>query len=165
MVREDPGKTFVLIQQALDKMKLKPKKLIRETHLVYGKTKTSMIKNRFGENFYVIAKVAGDGSAVDIYYNGREFTGPDTKAFAVPFHKEMNELVSCDPITNVRLVDISDADIEESAHKPVRPDNTPDAVNSVAKEIARLSRLRSEKKISDEEFTRLKNELIDKLYD
>ena len=163
-VDELPDKTFELVQKVLGKMKLKPKKIIQDKRLIQGKTKLSFIRNKFGQKFHIIVREAENGCVIDIYFDGVGITGgPDEGPFIRPFHEKFCRLVPGNPDVDVSLVDVSDEIIEESSNETVMTDNASSRINAVADEIAELSKMRSEGSISEEEFTRRKNDLIDSL--
>ena len=90
-------------------------------------------------------------------------TGPDEGSFIRPFHEKLCKLLPGNPDMDVDLVDVSDEEIEESSNEVARADNTSNRANAVADEIAELSKMRSEGRMSKEEFTRRKNDLIDSM--
>jgi len=162
-IDKDPNEAFELIQDVLDGLKLKPKELIKEKRFIHGKTKMSLLRNKFGEDFRILSKPEGNSSVIDIYYNGIGLTGPDKGPLIEPFYKKLSKLISNNLPIEISKLDISDEEILASADESVRSDNTSDSANSVADEIAKLSKLKSDGAISEEEFTKMKNELIDKM--
>ena len=162
-INKEPDKTFELIQEILDQMKLKPKKIIKEKYFIRGKTKTSFLKNKFGQDFHIMSKPEENGSVIDIYYNGISLTGPDKSLLIEPFYKKLIKITSSDLPIEINCIDISDEDIMMSADKNVRSDRTSVIANTVADEITKLSKLKSEGHLSEDEFTKMKNDLINKM--
>ena len=54
-------------------------------------------------------------------------------------------------------------EIEESANESIRSDNSTQNANSVADEIAKLVKLKDSGALTDDEFTKMKNDLIEKM--
>ena len=162
-INKEPDKTFELIQEILDQMKLKPKKIIKEKYFIRGKTKTSFLKNKFGQDFHIMSKPEENESVIDIYYNGIGLTGPDKSLLIEPFYKKLIKITSSDLPIEINCIDISDEDIMMSADKNVRSDRTSVIANTVADEITKLSKLKSEGHLSEDEFTKMKNDLINKM--
>ena len=54
-------------------------------------------------------------------------------------------------------------EIESTSNEEIHSDNVSDSVHSIADEISKISKLKSEGSISEEEFQKMKNELIDKM--
>ena len=162
-LNEELDESFALIDDVLKEMKLKPKNVNEEKYFIHGRTKMSFLKNKFAEDFRIMAKAEGTNSVIDIYYNGIGITGPDAGTFIEPCHKKLCKIISENPPIDIEMVDLSDEEIEETAGEVIHSDNVSDSTHSVADEIAKLSKLKADGAISEEEFTKMKNDLIDKM--
>jgi len=150
--------------KTLEKMKLKPKEVDNELHMIQGKTKANFLKNTWGAGFRILVKPYGNTSIIDIYFNGVSLTlGPDTGGLIDKFYENLCKIISKRPQIEVSTISLSDTEIESTANEKIHSDNVSDSTHSVADEIAKLSKLKADGAISEEEFTKMKNDLIDKM--
>ena len=86
--------------------------------------------------------------------------------FATHNQHKVEELKKLLP-SNISILSLTDIncheEIEETAGEVIHSDNVSDSTHSVADEIAKLSKLKADGAISEEEFTKMKNDLIDKM--
>jgi predicted Zn-dependent peptidase len=162
-LKENQENALDIVEETLEKMKLTPKEINDELHLIKGKTKANFLKNTWGAGFCILTKKCENQSVVDIYFNGAGLNGPDTGGMIDKFYDKLCKIISTKPEVEVSVVSMSDEEILKTANENIRQDNTSDGANSVADEIAKLSKLKADGAISDEEFTKMKNELIDKM--
>lgn len=60
-------------------------------------------------------------------------------------------------------IDISNEEIKETSGEIIHSDNVSDNTHSVVNKIPKLSKLKSDGVISEDEFVRMKNDLIDNM--
>lgn len=161
ILKENPDDALDIAEETLEKMKLTPKEINDELHMIKGKTKANLFT--WGVGYRILTKKHGNQSCIDIYFNGAGFSGPDTGGMIDKFYDKLCKIISDKPEVEVSVVSMSDEEIEATANEILRQDNTTDGANSVADEIAKLSKLKSDGAISEEEFTKMKNDLIDKM--
>jgi len=152
-----------IAEETLEKMKLTPKEINDELYMIKGKTKSNFLKNTWGAGYCIMVKKYESQSAIDIYFNGVGLSGPDTGGMIDKFYDKLCKIVSTRPEIQVSVVSMSDDQIEATANENLRKDNSTESANSVADEIAKLSKLKTDGAISEEEYTKMKNELIDKM--
>ncbi len=152
-----------LVETILSKMKITPHEFNTEKHMVKGKTKANFLKNTWGTGYTILTKQLGNQSVIEIYSNGAGLNGADEKLLISPFYKKLSETTSTRPEMDVSVVNISQESIEATANESRTSNNISESANSVADEIAKLVKLKAEGTISEEEFTKMKYELIDKM--
>ena len=163
ILKENPEDALDIAKETLEKMKLTPKEVNDELHMIKGKTKANFLKNTWGAGFCILTKKYENQSVIDIYFNGAGLSGPDTGGMIDKFYDKLCKIISTKPEVEVSVVSMSDEEILQTANESIRQDNTSDGANSVADEIAKLSKLKTDGAISEEEFTKMKNDLIDKM--
>ena len=161
---ESPEEAYRLTQVILDKLKFKPKEKDDEKFYIHSKTKLSWMKNKFATDFRIIVRPENSNSIIDIYSDVFTLTsGPDPSYIVDPFYHMLCQLISDQPPMDVSIVEIKKEEIKELAGKPVNTHNASNEAISVADEIAKISKLKEDGVLSEEEFTKMKNELIDKM--
>ncbi len=162
ILKENPEDALDIAKETLEKMKLTPKEINDELHMIKGKTKASLLT--WGVGFCILTKKHGNQSAMDIYFNGTSFDGsPDTGGLIDKFYEKLCKIISTTPEIQVSVVSMSDKEIDSTSNEVVHADGVSDNTHSIADEIAKLSKLKSDGVISEEEFSKMKNELIDKM--
>jgi len=63
----------------------------------------------------------------------------------------------------LNMVKLTDEELEESANESISSDNSTQNANSVADEISKLVKLKESGALTDDEFTKMKNDLIEKM--
>lgn len=153
-----------LAEVALTKTNPQHYEVDKEKKMFKGKTKFSWLKNTYGAGFTILIKQLGNQSIIDIYSNG--WVGnykPETKPLIDPFYNNLSDLISNRPEMDVSVVKMSQEEIEATANETRLSNNTSETANSLANEIAKLVKLKKDGTISEEEFTKMKNDLIDKM--
>jgi uncharacterized membrane protein len=163
ILKENPEDALDITEETLEKMKLTPKEINDDLYMIKGKTKANFLKNTWGAGFCILTKKYDDQSVIDIYYNGAGLSGPDTGGMIDKFYDKLCEIISIRPEIQVSVVSMSDEEIEATANKVVHADGVSDNTHSIADEISKLSKLKAEGAISEEEFSKMKNDLIDKM--
>ena len=162
-INKPTDETLRLVEIALTKTNPLRYELDQEQNMFKGKTKFSWSKGTYGTEFVILIKRLGDQSIIEIYSNG--WTGnlkPDTKPLIDPFYNKLSELIANRPEMDVSVVNMSQEEIVATANK-TRTSNNTESVNSLAVEIAKLAKLKAGGTITGEEFTKMKNDLIDKM--
>jgi len=153
-----------IAEESLEKMKLTPKEINDELYMIKGKTKANFFKNSWGAGFCILIKKHGKQSAMDIYFNGVSLNGsPDTGGLIDKFYEKLCKITSTTPEIKVSVVSMSDEEIDATANEVVHADGVSDNTHSIADEISKLSKLKADGAISEEEFSKMKNDLIDKM--
>ena len=163
IIDKSPDEALKLAEVVLSKMKIKPDELDQEKHMIKGKTKFNFLKNTWGAGFVILTKRSDNQSVIDIYSNGQGVTGADTGQLIDPFYNKLSELIANRPEMDVSVINMSQEEIEATANETRASNNTSKSANSLADEIVKLAKLKAEGSISGEEFTKMKNELIDKM--
>lgn len=136
----------------------------KEKNMFKGKTKFSWLKNTYGAGFTILIKRLDNQSIIDIYSNGwKGVKKPATNQLIEPFYKKLSDLILFRPEIDISVVYMSQEEMESTAHQTRTSNNASDSVTSVANEIAKLAKLKAEGIISEEEFTKMKYDLIDKM--
>jgi hypothetical protein len=158
--------SFELIKNILDELKLqkwKEKIIDEEKHFIFCKPKFSFISNKVVGNVYIFSKPENNNSVIDIYYDAWVF-GIQTKHVIDPIYNKLCEVLSNKlPIDLNVIKSITHEEIVESANETIRSDNTTQNANSIADEIAKLVKLKESGALTDDEFTKMKNDLIGKM--
>ena len=124
----------------------------------------NFFKNSWGAGFCILTKKHGSQSAIDIYFNGVSLDGsPDTGGLIDKFYEKLCKITSTSPEIKVSVVSMSDEEIDATSNEVVHADGVSDNTHSIADEIAKLSKLKADGAISEEEFSKMKNDLIDKM--
>ena len=153
-----------IANDSLEKMKIQPKEINDELHMIKGKTKANFFKNSWGAGFCILTKEHGNQSAIDIYFNGVSLNGsPDTGGLIDKFYEKLCKITSTTPEIQVSAVSMSDEEIDATSNEVVHADGVSDNTHSIADEIAKLSKLKADGAISEEEFSKMKNDLIEKM--
>ena len=153
-----------IANDSLEKMKIQPKEINDELHMIKGKTKANFFKNSWGAGFCILTKKHGNQSAIDIYFNGVSLNGsPDTGGLIDKFYEKLCKITSTTPEIQVSAVSMSDEEIDATSNEVVHADGVSDNTHSIADEIAKLSKLKADGAISEEEFSKMKNDLIEKM--
>jgi hypothetical protein len=151
------------ILDLLDLQKWKEKTINDDKQYIFCRPKMGFIKNKVTNNFYIMAKPEGSNSVIDIYFDLVTF-GVVTGQVIDPFYKKLCDELSENPTIEISIIEsITYEEIEATSNEEIHSDNISNSVHSVADEIAKISKLRSEDSISEEEFQKMKNELIDKM--
>ena len=163
-VHKTPDEAYDVTQAILQQMKLKIKEKNDETFYIHSKTKLSWLKNKFATDFRILVRPNSDQSVIDIYSDVFTLTGgPDTGDIVDPFYKILANIISDQPKMDVEAIEIKTDEIKDYAGKPITKNNASDSAISVADEIAKLSKLKEDGALSEEEFKKMKDELIDKM--
>ena len=110
-----------------------------------------------------MAKPEGSNSVIDIYYDLVTF-GIQTKPVIDPVYNKLCEIESEKLEIDLKIIESTTyEEIEESANESISSNNSTQNANSVADEIAKLVKLKDSGALTDDEFTKMKNELIDKM--
>jgi len=110
-----------------------------------------------------MSKSEGINSVIDIYYDLVTF-GIQTKQVIDPFYKKLCEIVSEKLQIDLKIIESTTyEEIEESANESISSDNSTQNVNSIADEISKLVKLKESGALTDDEFTKMKNDLIEKM--
>ena len=164
LVEGDANDALDIAEDSLEKMKIHPKEINDELHMIKGKTKANFFKNSWGAGFCILTKKHGNQSAIDIYFNGVSLDGsPDTGGLIDKFYEKLCKITSTTPEIQVSAVSMSDEEIDATSNEVVHADGVSDNTHSIADEIAKLSKLKADGAISEEEFSKMKNDLIDKM--
>ena len=84
--------------------------------------------------------------------------------FQDPFYKKLCDVLLENPTIETNIIESTTyEEIESTSNEEIHSDNVSNSAHSVADEISKISNLRSEGSISEEEFQKMKNELIDKM--
>ena len=150
------------ILDLLDIQKWKEKNINEDNHYIFCRPKLGFIHNNVTNNFYIMAKPEGKNSVIEIYY--------DCVTFGVigqlidPFYKKLCDVLLENPTIETNIIESTTyEEIESTSNEEIHSDNVSDSVHSIADEISKISKLKSEGSISEEEFQKMKNELIDKM--
>ena len=158
--------SFELIKKILDELKLqkwKEKTINEEKHFIFCRPKLGFISNKVTSNLYIMAKSEGNNSVIDIYYDYVGFT-IQTKDVIDPFYNKLCGTLSEKLQIDLKIIESTTyEEIEESANEIIRSDNSTQKVNSVADEISKLVKLKESGALTDDEFTKMKNDLIEKM--
>ena len=73
------------------------------------------------------------------------------------------QLISDQPPMNVNIVEIKKEEIKELAGTPVNTHNASNEAISVANEIEKIAKLKEDGVLSEEEFQKMKHDLIEKM--
>ena len=164
LVEGDANDALDIAEDSLEKMKIHPKEINDELHMIKGKTKANFFKNSWGAGFCILTKEHGNQSAIDIYFNGVSLNGsPDTGGLIDKFYEKLCKITSTTPEIQVSAVSMSDEEIDATSNEVVHADGVSDNTHSIADEIAKLSKLKADGAISEEEFSKMKNDLIEKM--
>ena len=158
--------SFELIKKILDELKLqkwKEKKINEEKHFIFCRPKLGFISNKVVNNFYIMTKPEGNNSVIDIYYD-LVLIGVQTKPVIDPVYNKLCGILSEKLQIDLKIIESTTyEEIEESANESIRSDNSNQNVNSIADEIAKLVKLKESGALTDDEFTKMKNDLIEKM--
>ena len=164
LVEGDANDALDIAEDSLEKMKIHPKEINDELHMIKGKTKANFFKNSWGAGFCILTKKQDNQSAIDIYFNGVSLNGsPDTGGLIDKFYEKLCKITSTTPEIEISVVSMSDEEIDATSNEVVHVDGASDNTHSIADEIAKLSKLKADGAISEEEFTKMKNDLIEKM--
>ena len=164
LVEGNTNDALDIAEDSLEKMKIHPKEINDELHMIKGKTKANFFKNSWGAGFCILTKEHGNQSAIDIYFNGVSLNGsPDTGGLIDKFYEKLCKITSTTPEIQVSAVSMSDEEIDATSNEVVHADGVSDNTHSIADEIAKLSKLKADGAISEEEFSKMKNDLIEKM--
>tara|TARA_Y100000590_G_scaffold462778_1_gene627791 strand:- start:704 stop:1240 length:537 start_codon:yes stop_codon:yes gene_type:complete len=158
--------SFELIKKILDELDLqkwKEKTIDEQNHYIFCRPKLGLIHNNVTNNFYIFAKPNGRNSVIDIYFDLVTFDVV-TNQVIDPFHKRLSEIFREYLTMDLKILEsITYEEIEATSNQDVGSSSTSDDVSSVADEIAKLAKLRTDGAISEEEFQKMKNDLIEKM--
>lgn len=165
-INKTQEESFELIKKILDVLNLqkwKEKTINEEKHFIFCRPKLGFISNKVTNNLYIMAKPEGSNSVIDIYYDFVTF-GVQTKQVIDPFYNKLCEIVSEKLEIDLKVIESTTYnEIEATANEVVRSNNTTQNANSVADEIAKLAKLKESGALTDDEFTKMKNDLIEKM--
>ena len=169
-INKTQDESFELIKKILDEVKLtnswKEKTINEEKHFIFCRPKImnfTLKPNKVTNNVYIMAKPEGGNSVIDIYYDLVTF-GIQTKPVIDPIYNKLCEIESEKLQIELKIIESTTyEEIEESANESIRSDNSTQNVNSVADEIAKLAKLKESGALTDDEFTKMKNDLIEKM--
>ena len=163
-LNKSPEEGYNLTKAVLDTLGLKIKEKDDEKFFLKSKTKMSWIKNKFGKDFRILVRPAGSFCVIEIYSNITSMSGgPDPSFIVDPFYHQLSQLISEQPPIDVGVINIKTKEVLELAGKPVTAHNASNQAISVADEIAKIAKLKEEGTLSEEEYQKMKNELIDKM--
>ncbi len=163
-LNKSSDEAYRLVQSTLNSLKFKPKEQDDEKLYIHSKTKLSWLKNKFATDFRITVRPQGNDSIIDIYSDAFSVTGGADPSYIVdPFYHTLSQLIADQPPMDVDVVEIKKEQIKEMSGTPVNVDNVSDAAISVADEIAKISKLKEDGVLSEEEFQKMKNDLIDKM--
>ena len=164
LVEGNTNDALDIAEDSLEKMKIHPKEINDELHMIKGKTKANFFKNSWGAGFCILTKEHGNQTAIDIYFNGVSLNGsPDTGGLIDKFYEKLCKITSTTPEIEISVVSMSDEEIDATSNEVVHADGVSDNTHSIADEIAKLSKLKADGAISEEEFSKMKNDLIEKM--
>ena len=166
-VDKNQKEAFELTKKILDELNLqnwKEKTINDEKYFIFCRPKISLFKfNKVTNNFYIMVKPENNTSVIEIYYDLVTF-GVYTKHVIDPFYNKLSEILASKPSIHLSVIESTTyEEIEASANEKTHSDNVSADTHSVADEIAKLAKLKSEGSLSEEEFTKMKNDLIDKM--
>lgn len=168
-INKTQDESFELIKKILDEVKLtnswKEKTINEEKHFIFCRPKImnfTLKPNKVTNNVYIMAKPEGGNSVIDIYYDLVTF-GIQTKPVIDPIYNKLCQVMSNTLPIVLNMVKLTDEELEESANESISSDNSTQNANSVADEISKLVKLKESGALTDDEFTKMKNELIDKM--
>ena len=165
-INKTQDESFELIKNVLDVLNLqkwKEKTINEEKYFIFCRPKLGFISNKVTNNFYIMTKSEGTNSVIDIYYDLVTF-GIQTKPVIDPIYNKLCEIESEKLQIELKIIESTTyEEIEESANESIRSDNSTQNVNSVADEIAKLAKLKESGSLTDDEFTKMKNDLIEKM--
>ena len=87
-VQMTPDEALSTSEEIINELKLKINNIDSKKHMIQGKTKLSLIKNKYAVKFWILTKPAGSGCIIDVYYAGRGIMGVDAGALIDPFYKK-----------------------------------------------------------------------------
>ncbi len=156
--------SYRLSQSILNSLKLKVKEQDDEKFYIRSRTKSSFLKNSWGTDFRILARPWRNNSVIEIYSNITTITGGADPSFIIdPFYHTLSQLISDQPKMDVGVIEIKTDGILELAGTPINDNNASDGAISIADEIAKLSKLKADGALSEEEFQKMKNDLIEKM--
>lgn len=165
-MQKNQEESFELIKSVLDSLniqKWKEKTINDEKHFIFCRPKLGLIHNNVTNNFYIMAKEEGKNSVIEIYYDLVTF-GVYTKHVIDPFYEKLCQLLGQKPPIELEVIESTTyEEIESRANEQIYSDNVSTETHSVAEEIAKLAKLKSEGSISEEEYVKMKNELIEQM--
>jgi len=133
------GRITVLMSQeeALDisediceELKLKIINVDSKKNMIQGKTKTSLMKNKYGVKFWILVKPTNSGSIIDVYYSGRGIRGVDAGTLIDPFYKKLNAKSNSSPEMQTMLLTMTEDEIESTVNQMVSLDSTEPTMES-----------------------------------
>ena len=165
-MQENQKESFELIKNVLDSLniqKWKEKTINEEKHFIFCRPKLGFIHNNVTNNFYIMAKEENQNSVIEIYYDLVTF-GVYTKHVIDPFYEKLCQLMGNKPPIELKVIESTTyEEIESKANEKIHSDNISTETHSLAEEIAKLAKLKSEGSLSEEEYVKMKNDLIDKM--
>jgi hypothetical protein len=170
-INKTQDESFELIKKILDEVKLtnawKEKIINEEKHFIFCKPKIfnfTLRPNKVIADIFIFSKPEGNNSVIDIYYNTMTITGTaQTNNVIDPIYNKLCQVMSNTLPIFLNMVKMTDEELEESANESIRSDNSTQNANSVADEIAKLAKLKESGALTDDEFTKMKNDLIEKM--
>ncbi len=107
----------------INELKLNIHNVNAEKHMIQGKTKLSLIKNKFAVKFWVLVKPTSSGSIIDIYYSGRGIMGVDAGTLIDPFYKKLNKKLNSAPKMQTMLLTMTEEEIASTVNQMVTLDS------------------------------------------
>ncbi len=169
-ISKSQEESFELIKKILDELNLqkwKIKTINEEKHFIFCRPKIfnfSLKPNKVIADVFIFSKPEGNNSVIDIYYNTMTISGTtQTNNVIDPIYNKLCQVMSNTLPKFLNMVKLTDKEIEESANELVNSDNSTENANSVADEISKLVKLKESGDLTDDEFTKMKNDLIEKM--
>ena len=129
LVEGDANDALDIAEDSLEKMKIHPKEINDELHMIKGKTKANFFKNSWGAGFCILTKEHGNQTAIDIYFNGVSLNGsPDTGGLIDKFYEKLCKITSTTPEIEISVVSMSDEEIDATSNEVVHADGSKDTI-------------------------------------
>jgi hypothetical protein len=122
-VQMTPDEALTISEEIINELKLKINNIDSEKHMIQGKTKLSLIKNKYAVKFWILTKPAGSGCIIDVYYAGRGIMGVDAGALIDPFYKKLNAKFSSLPEMQTMVLTMTEDEIESTVNQMVNLDS------------------------------------------
>ena len=164
-LNKSSDEAYKLVQRILYILNLKPKDQDDGKLYIHSRTKANFFKNSWGTDFRITVRPQGNDSIIDIYNDALStFTlSADPSYIINPFYHTLSQLIHEQPPMDVDVSQLKKDQIKEISGTPVNVNTFSDATLSVADEIAKITKLKEEDAISEEEFQKMKNDLIEKM--
>ena len=110
-------------EEIINELKFNINNVDSQKHMIQGKTKLSLIKNKFAVKFWILTKPAGSGSVIDVYYAGRGVMGVDAGALINPFYKKLDKKLNSSPEMQTMLLTMTEDEIESTTNQMITLDS------------------------------------------